>query len=145
MIASTSDPSKPADVHAPKAERRAQRERSLLAAKVSWGDGAFQADANVTQISATGARLTLPGTPTLPSEFTVIIPRRSMRRQAQVVWRDGDELALRFMKASAGDVSATPGERAQIEDRIRTVAEENAKLKSENARLRTELARVRGG
>jgi len=127
----------------PIAERRAPRERLMMNAQLSWGDGAFGVEAVVTQISATGARLQLPGEPNLPSEISVEIPRRSVLRRARVVKRQGSGVTVAFLGADAAAAAAVDG--AKAHEKIRLLNGEITRLKLENARLRAELVAVHGG
>ncbi len=123
----------------PNPDPRATRERTMLAARLSWGDGAYALDANVTQISRTGARLSLSQPHATPGDMQIDIPRRRLSVKAQVVRREGQELAVRFL----GDGPAQGA--AAFEDRLRGLAQELAQLKGENLTLRAELRRLRGG
>ena len=117
--------------------REATRERALLSARVTWGDGAYGVDASVMQISKTGARLTLSQPHATPGDVHIDIPRRDISANAHVVRRDGRDIAIQFVE----DAFAVP---PSIE-KLRFLAEEIAALKRENSVLRSELTRLRGG
>ena len=117
---------------------RAPRERAMLGARLSWGDGAYALDATISQISKTGAKLTLAHPHATPADMRIEIPRRKLDMLAHVVRREGRDIAVRFVDEAAGGSAA-------FEDKIRALTEKLAELKSENATLRAELARLRGG
>ncbi len=119
---------------------RAPRERAMLGARLSWGDGAYALDATVTQISRTGARLSLSQPHATPGDMQIDIPRRRVSLKARVVRREGRELAVRFLEEGA-----TPGAQQAFEGKLRQLAQELGKLRGENAALRVELRRLRGG
>ena len=122
-------------------ERRAPRERSMLEARLTWADGVYGAQGAVTQISASGARLRIDGSLALPGIVTIDVPRRSIHRQARIVWRKDGDVGLAFvdtMPLAEGD-----GSRAQ--EKLRLLNEDNGRLRGENLHLREELRRLRGG
>lgn len=123
-------------------ERRAPRERACLSARLVWGAGTFSADATVTQISRSGARLSWPGAGNLPREFTIEIPMRELRRKAQTVWQDGAAHAIKFVDEALPPEAA---ERSNAQEKLRGLTEEVGRLRLENGRLRGELLRLRGG
>src|SRR5579863_494124 len=117
---------------------RAPRERAMLGARLSWGDGAYGLDATVTQISKTGAKLTLANPHATPADMRIEIPRRKLAMQAHVVRREGRDIAVSFLEeASSRNV--------ELEDKVRALAVKIDELKAENAVLRAELTRLRGG
>jgi len=122
----------------PDPDPRAPRERAMLGARLSWGDGAYGLDATISQISKTGAKLTLAHPQATPADMRVEIPRRNLALQAHVVRREGRDIAIRF-------VEKTEGGSAAFEDKIRALTEKLDELKAENAMLRAELKRLRGG
>lgn len=131
-----------ASIEGGKSERRSPRERACLSARLVWGAGTFSADATVTQISRTGARLAWPGAGNLPKEFTIEIPMREMKRKAQTVWQDGAAHAIKFVDEA---VARETPERTETQEKLRGLTEEVARLRGENGRLRGELQRLRGG
>ena len=122
-------------------ERRATRERAMLTARLTWGNGDFSLDATVTQISASGCQLAVTATDILPVEFQIDVPRRAIARRAHVVWRTPRALAVKFIDAP--DAAAATGHKVD-EDKIRALVEQIDHLKDENETLRREIAKIRG-
>ena len=122
-------------------ERRAARERAMLTARLTWGNGDYSLDATVTQISASGCQLSVEASDILPVEFAIDVPRRAIARRAHVVWRTPKALAVKFIDAPEAP-TATP--QKADEDKMRALAEQIDHLKGENENLRREIAKIRG-
>ena len=61
----------------------------------------------ILNISDTGARIACDGVETLPERFVLVLPYRGAAVDAEVVWRDVNEVGVRFVPAmAAGDYRA---------------------------------------
>ena len=70
----------------PVPERRgAHRGRALLAGKMVYGEG-FTADVTIRDLTATGARITLPGRHIWPRQFDLIVVRDGVAHRARTQW-----------------------------------------------------------
>jgi hypothetical protein len=78
-------------------ERRpASRKRVLLSGLIVYGHGAFTCDCKYRNLSASGARITLPSELQLPSRFHVINVKYGVAYYAHIVWNKGLDLGVRF-------------------------------------------------
>ena len=64
----------------PSDARRAIRVRTFLQARISYGEGAISTECTVSQLSDTGARLTVASTVALPDVFDIAVPDRKSTR-----------------------------------------------------------------
>ena len=122
----------------PPDHRIALRERIFLQAHISYSNGAISTTCTVMQISATGARLNLAGTVTLPEIFDISIPQKGIACRAQIVWREPTRAGIRFLAGPAVDATAD-GEHFE---KIRALEALNAKLRAQVAELTTKLHRL---
>jgi hypothetical protein len=77
-------------------ERRAvTRRRTFLKGVLSFNNGNLSKDCLVRDLTEAGARVELPH-PDAPSEFELLIPAKSLRRLARVIWRGGGRMGLAF-------------------------------------------------
>ena len=113
-------------------KRRASRERTNLAARLEFGGGMFGAECLVTQLSSSGARLSLPLDIVLLDILDLIVPERGIRRRARVAWRKDDIVGLSF--------DVPPGEDSAVDggDHLRRIQE----LETDNARLRAKVGEL---
>jgi len=84
----------------PLAERRPKpRKRVLFGGRVTYSDGAKHFDCSIRDLSESGARISLkPGVP-IPSRVYLIETRNRMVHESSVVWNNGREAGLRFLKS----------------------------------------------
>jgi hypothetical protein len=88
------DPSQP-----PPAERRpTRRKRVLLAAMVTYADGARSFDCTIRNVSETGAQILMGKNAQFPSEFYLINIRDRVAYDAKVMWNNGIEVGVQFKK-----------------------------------------------
>jgi hypothetical protein len=86
-------------------EKRKQLRRYLeYRAHIDFGDGSPARACLLADVSETGARLTLDG-PSMPSimptQFMLLLAGAgNARRRCRVVWSDGRQLGVRFMRLS---------------------------------------------
>jgi hypothetical protein len=76
--------------------RRAARHKTLLAGKITYGANRFVADCAVRDLSADGARLTLPDALGLPDAFKLDIPQRGQSCQCEIRWRKRGQVGVLF-------------------------------------------------
>ncbi len=129
--------SAPADK--PVEERRVQRERTFLPARISFGEsGALSTQCTVTQLSPIGAKLNVPASVTVPDRFDLSIPQRGAIYRARLVWRRGDQAGVEF---EAPEQEAAPTVEA-LQARVRELEATNTKLRARIAELVEQVARL---
>lgn len=114
--------------------RRAPRQRAFLRARISHLDGSISFEGSVTQISQTGARVTLSATDNLPERFRIEIPQRRIDVAARLVRRDAEGAAVAFEIAEAG---------ASLMDRLRVLEAENRMLRATCEALTAQLENLK--
>lgn len=119
-------------------ERAAPRERTFLPARISFGEnGMLSTQCTVTQLSASGARLNVLASTTLPDRFELSIPQRSLARRVRLVWRRGDLAGVQF--DDQPEESAAPED---LQARVRELEAANAKLRARVAELTEQVYRL---
>jgi hypothetical protein len=79
-------------------QRRSPREHVNFPAWIQPGAGPQRRECMVLDISDGGARLTAPGSATLPKEFWLIFSRDgSRRRRCRLVWRANGEIGVAYL------------------------------------------------
>ncbi len=120
-------------------ERRIPRERTFLPARISFGEnGVLSTQCTVTQLSAGGARLTVPASTTLPDRFDLSIPQRNLATRVRLVWRKGDLAGVQFDEHAAEDPAAPE----DLQARVRELEAANAKLRARVAELTEQVYRL---
>jgi hypothetical protein len=95
--------------------RRHSRHRTLLGAKICYGDQhALSLDCTVRSLSATGANLRVAETRPLPAQFVLLIVGEAAAYDARIVWRRGD-----FVGVSLGE--AMDMRPPVVEERLKAV------------------------
>ena len=84
----------------PLAERRPKpRKRVLFGGRVTYSEGAKHFDCSIRDLSESGARISLkPGVP-IPSSVYLIDTRNRTVHESRVVWNNGREAGLQFIKS----------------------------------------------
>lgn len=78
-------------------ERRpASRRRVLLPGLVVYGNGAYTCDCTLRSLSVSGARIAMTQHLELPARFYLINIRDGLAYDAQLVWRNGADVGVRF-------------------------------------------------
>ena len=77
--------------------RSAPRKRSLLSGQIVFNNRSSTIDCTVRDLSATGAKLRLTSTATIPSEFDLEIPLKEQTFHARVMWHKGTVCGVRFV------------------------------------------------
>ena len=118
--------------------RQTARERLFLPARASYAQGAISTACTVLQLSATGARLSIETSFTLPEIFELSIPQRGIDCRARLVWREGAKAGVEFL-AEAPNSEPSAGE---FVAKIKTLETQNAKLKAQIAELTVQVRRL---
>lgn len=77
--------------------RIAPRHRTLKGGKIAYANDACVVDCVIRNLSLTGASLVVPMTVGIPSNFTLVDAHGGTRHPAQIVWRKGERVGVRFM------------------------------------------------
>ena len=77
--------------------RKHHRQRCLLVANLVFGDEQLTAGATVRDLHEHGARVRLATILPLPSRLTLIVGRDGDAYDAEVVWKNGTELGVKFL------------------------------------------------
>ncbi|KQO72450.1 pilus assembly protein PilZ [Methylobacterium sp. Leaf111] len=125
--------------------RRESRLRTFLKGRIIFNKGASTMDCLVRDLSASGARLALTETSTLPESFDLYIPQKDRTYRATLCWRRADGIGITFVDEAAPapvpvsvPAAAPPpaDEAAAMLALVRRISE----LEAENAALRRLLA-----
>jgi hypothetical protein len=124
------------------------RQRTFLKGRILFNKGASSMDCLVRDMSATGARLALSETSTLPESFDLYIPQKDRTYRANLCWRRADGIGITFTDETAPGPQATaptlmasavvpaaataPDDAASVLALVRRISE----LEAENAALR---------
>ena len=118
--------------------RQTTRERLFLPARASYAHGAISTACTVVQLSATGARLNIDTSFTIPEIFELSIPQRGIDCRARLVWREGAKAGVEFL-------AEAPISEPSAEDyvaKIKTLEQLNAKFKAQIAELTVQVRRL---
>ncbi|OYU50402.1 MAG: pilus assembly protein PilZ [Rhizobiales bacterium PAR1] len=120
--------------------RVAQRSRSLLHGQIVHSGGASRADCTIRDLSATGARIQIPQSITIPEHFELVVMERNQNFKAKIVWRHAAEIGVAFDSATKPapqpSITSHPGE---IRVRMLELEVESAKLRAEVTELKAIL------
>jgi hypothetical protein len=132
--------------HGMSEHRRESRLRTFLKGRIIFNKGASTMDCLVRDLSASGARLALTETTTLPESFDLYIPQKDRTYRATLCWRRADGIGITFVDEAAPapvpvpvPAAAAPppaDEAAAMLALVRRISE----LEAENAALRRLLA-----
>lgn len=111
--------------------RKETRLRTFLKGRIVFNNGNSSMDCLVRDISASGARLMLSQTATLPDGFDLVIPAKDRTHKATLRWRKADSVGVTFAEevvrpAAPSASDATP---ATLLARIRELEAENVALR----------------
>jgi hypothetical protein len=123
--------------------RRAQRERALLQACVSYAGGSISFPCLVTQISATDAKIAVNDQTAIPENFQIAIPQRGIDCSARLVWRRAGHAGIAFKAAPTAEV--VPDASQHPKARLRALETENKALRATIVRLTAQLDRFADG
>lgn len=110
--------------------RRETRLRTFLKGRIIFNNGNSSMDCLIRDLSASGARLMLSQTATLPAAFDLVIPAKDRTHKATLRWRKDDSIGVTFAEDAARPApslaDATP---AALIARIHELEAENASLR----------------
>ncbi|MEW6436946.1 MAG: PilZ domain-containing protein [Pseudomonadota bacterium] len=110
-------------------QRAAERIRSFLRAQIIFNNRLTTIECIIKNYSASGAKIAINDTLTVPTEFDLYIPAKQRGHHARLVWRDKDSIGVNFIDAGVAaerpTVSALDGSAA----RLRELELQNAELK----------------
>lgn len=116
-------------------QRKQPRLRVLLKGRIYFNNGSSSIDCLVRDMSATGARLMLSETATLPEKFDLYILQKERTYRASLRWRREDGVGVTFDEGdNARQDTAVP--EMTVSALLRRVTE----LETENAVLKRRLA-----
>jgi hypothetical protein len=78
--------------------RKSPRERKDNVVRIELGDGAPPLSGVLSDLSATGARLSLSAPYNMPAKFALVLPP-STRRLCRLVWQSQENLGVEFLAA----------------------------------------------
>ncbi|GJE44248.1 PilZ domain-containing protein [Methylobacterium soli] len=125
--------------------RKETRQRVFLKGRINFNHGASSMDCLVRDLSASGARLALSETTTLPEVFELYIPQKDRTYRSVLRWRREDGVGITFSETATAAEAApaapsgpppAPALDASMEVLLRRIGE----LEGENAALRRVLA-----
>ncbi|HEX8167889.1 MAG TPA: PilZ domain-containing protein [Beijerinckiaceae bacterium] len=76
--------------------RESRRRKTLLAGKIVFGADRITMDCSIRDLSMGGARLSFADPVGLPNEFELQLPSRGTVFRAEVRWRRGREVGVKF-------------------------------------------------
>jgi hypothetical protein len=111
--------------------RRETRLRTFLKGRIVFNNGNSSMDCLIRDISASGARLMLSQTATLPDGFDLIIPAKDRTHKATLRWRKADSVGVTFAEevVRSGPASMADATPAALLARIHELEAENAALR----------------
>ncbi|KQP06558.1 MAG: PilZ domain-containing protein [Methylobacterium sp.] len=113
--------------------RREVRQRTFLKGRILFNKGASSMDCLVRDMSASGARLALTETSTLPDSFELYIPQKDKTYRSTLAWRRADGVGIAFaLEAAPASAPAPAEDTTSLMALMRRVSE----LEAENAALR---------
>jgi hypothetical protein len=118
---------------------RAQRERTLLQARVSYSGGSISFSCLVAQISATGAKIAVKDQTALPEYFQIAIPQRGIDCGARLVWRRAGYAGIAFKVAQEAEVAADASQNPN--PRLQALEAENKALRATVDKLTAQLSK----
>jgi len=137
--------------------RSSNRVRTLLVARIVFNNRFSLIECTVRNLSETGARIAFSHPVEIPPEFELEIPSRKISVRAKVVWSNGKEHGVTFIKgaqdAALGDLSrraihqdqiASEAEMGRVEEILNEARDRIAQvmgLPSETVKLRLEITR----
>jgi hypothetical protein len=120
-------------------KRAAVRHRTLITARIAYGDGAFSTECTVNNLSTNGAQVSLPHSIGLTDQFDVTIPQKDISCRARLVWRKDGQAGIEFLERNVGPLTPGGDER---QNKMKSLEAENAKLKAELSFLRQQVQRL---
>ncbi len=88
---------------APDNRRQAPRRRSFLRGKIVYDDGGHSVDCTIRDVSATGARVSLPDGQGVPKQFFLLDMKNRVAHEVEVRWRAGAEIGVQSLRSFSLD------------------------------------------
>lgn len=82
--------------------RQSHRGRTHLGGRIVFNGRASTVDCLVRNLSPDGARITLGDVAVIPGDFEIDIHGRAETKRARVVWRNGTQAGIEFVRPSQG-------------------------------------------
>ena len=114
----------------PHDQRASERIRSFLRAQIIFNNRMTTIECIIKNYSASGAKVAINDTLTVPSEFEVFIPAKQRSHRARLIWRDKDSIGVNFIDAAA------PAERLMAAPSLDASAARLRELEAQNAELK---------
>jgi hypothetical protein len=124
-------------------KRTTTRQRSFLKGRVLFNGGQSSLECLIRDISASGARLELSASVTLPDRFDLYLPHRDETSKVQIQWRRDNQLGVAFEQADAPP--AAPPQAQDVASRVRQLEMEVELMRMLLAQMKFELDAVKGG
>jgi hypothetical protein len=119
--------------------RVAPRERVMLVAKLSFNHGAVSLDCMVSNISKTGARLSVSADVVVAQSMRLAVPQRELDLPVRMVWRRGNVVAVAFETTGPG------GRETSSPTREKSLEEENRRLRVLLVQMEQRLKQMQEG
>jgi len=119
--------------------RIAARERVMLVAKLSFNQGAVSVDCVVSNISRTGAKLSVSAEVVLAQTMRLSVAQRELDLSVRMVWRRGNIVAVAF-EAPVANARETDSP-----TREKSLEEENRRLRTLLVEMEQRLKRMQEG
>ena len=118
------------------------RQRVFLKGRIVFNNGASSMDCLVRDMSATGARVSLSETTTLPEAFELYIPQKDRTYRCKLAWRREDGVGVNFVdeQPKPAPASTTAGDAGETDASMGVLLRRIGELEAENAALRRLLA-----
>ena len=118
----------------PDGEKRARpRYKRIKGAKIVYGDGHRVLDCAIKDLSEFGARVRLDVMVELPGTFWIYFQDGSPKRHAELVWRKGNLLGVRFLDVTGlrSERPSAGSARYAVLDRITLIEKQLAAMRAE--------------
>lgn len=116
------------------------RQRVFLKGRILFNNGASSMDCLVRDLSASGARLALSESTTLPEVFDLYIPQKDRTFRSTLRWRRSDGVGVTFEEPAKAAPAAAPADPAATDASLTLLLRRVSELEAENAALRRLLA-----
>lgn len=123
-------------------QRSATRSRSFLKGRVLFNGGLTSLECLVRDLSATGARLEISASITLPDRFDLYLPHRDTTYKVYIQWRRDDQLGVAFDTAQSAP-SAPPEQ--DLAARVQQLEAEMGLMRLLLTQMKSELDGLKAG
>jgi hypothetical protein len=123
-------------------KRLSPRLRSFLSGRILFNGGQSSLDCLIRDISATGARLELSASVTVPDRFDLYLPHRDETCRVHLRWRRGAQIGVAFDQAEG--VPAMPAAPGDVAARVEQLEAEVGLMRLLLAQMKSELETAQG-